>query len=243
MRITVRPDATAASALVVRRIAGALRREPSLVLSLPTGRTPIEVYDGLARLAGRRRIDFSRAVTFNLDEFVGLAPDDPRSYRAFMERHLFRRVGLPRQRAKVLDGSAGDSAAEGARFAPGIHAAGGIDLLLLGIGLNGHVGFNEPGPDLVGATHKATLTSLTRRANAAPFGDDPRRVPREALTMGIGTILRARRILLLAIGRSKARIIRRAIQGPVTTWLPASFLQLHADVEVVLDRDAASRLG
>lgn len=243
MRITVCPSATAASARAVRRIAAALHRDPSLVLSLPTGRTPIEVYDGLARLVARGRLDFSRAVTFNLDEFVGLAPDDPRSYRAFMGRHLFDRVGLPRRRAHVLDGAARDLAGECARFERAIEAAGGIDLSLVGIGLNGHVGFNEPGPGLVAATHRVKLTSLTRRANAKPFGGDPRRVPREALTMGIGTILGARRIVLLATGRSKARVVRRSIAGPVTTWLPASFLQLHADVEFVLDRDAASRLG
>jgi glucosamine-6-phosphate deaminase len=201
------------------------------------------VYDGLGRLAERGRIDFSRAVTFNLDEFVGLAPGDPGSYRAFMERHLFSRVGIPRRRARVLDGSAADLEAECAGFERAIEAAGGIDLLLLGIGLNGHIGFNEPGPGLVAATHKTTLTSQTRRANAGPFGGNPRRVPREALTMGIGTILRARRIVLLATGRSKAPVVRRAIEGPVTTLLPASLLQLHADVEFVLDRDAASRLG
>jgi len=243
MRITVCRSAAAASAHVVRRIAAALRRDPSLVLSLPTGRTPIEVYDGLSRLVADDRLDFSRAVTFNLDEFVGLAPDDPRSYRAFMARHLFDRVGLPRRRAHVLDGSARDLAAECARFERAIDAAGGIDLSLVGIGLNGHVGFNEPGPDLVAGTHRAKLSSLTRRANARPFGGDPRRVPREALTMGMGTILRARRVVLLATGRSKARVVRRAVEGPVTTWLPASLLQLHADVEFVLDRDAASRLA
>jgi glucosamine-6-phosphate deaminase len=242
MRITVCRHAAAASAHVVRRVAAALRHDPALVLSLPTGRTPVEVYDGLSRLAARDRLDFSRAVTFNLDEFVGLSPDDPRSYRAFMERHLFGRVGLPRRRAHVLDGSARDVTAECARFERTIEAAGGIGLALVGIGLNGHVGFNEPGPDLMAGTHRARLTTLTRRANAGPFGGDMRRVPREALTMGMGTILRARRIVLLATGGSKARVIRRAIEGPVTTWLPASFLQLHADVEFVLDRDAASRL-
>lgn len=243
MRITVCRSAAAASALVVRRIAAALRVNPHLVLSLPTGRTPIEVYEGLVRLAARGRLDFSCAVTFNLDEFVGLSPGDPRSYRAFMERHLFDRVGLARRRAHVLDGSAPDARIECARFERAIEAAGGIDLSFVGIGLNGHVGFNEPGPQLAAATHKAKLTSLTRRANAKAFGGDTRRVPREALTMGVGTILRARRVLLLATGGSKARVIRRAIEGPVTTWLPASLLQLHADAEFVLDRDAASRLG
>lgn len=243
MRITVCRDPEAASALVARRIAAALARDPALVLSLPTGRTPIALYDRLTQAVAEGRVDFARAVTFNLDEFVGIGAAHPGSYRTFMERHLFSRIGIPRRRTHLLDGRARDLAAECARFERAIAGAGGVDLQLLGIGLNGHVGFNEPGPDLMAGTHRMKLTSQTRRANAALFGGDLRQVPREALTMGMGTILRAQRIILLATGWSKARIVRRALEGPVTTWLPASFLQLHGDVEVVLDRDAASRLS
>lgn len=242
MRITVCRDPKAASALVARRIAVALARDSGLVLSLPTGRTPVALYDRLAQAAAEERVDFGRAVTFNLDEFVGLGAGDPGSFRTFMERHLFSRIGIPRRRTHLLDGRARDLAAECAHYERKIAGAGGIGLQLLGIGLNGHVGFNEPGPDLTAATHRVKLTSQTRRANAPLFGGDLRRVPHEALTMGMGTILRARRIILLATGRSKARIVRRAVEGPVTTWLPASFLQLHGDVEVVLDRGAAGRL-
>jgi glucosamine-6-phosphate deaminase len=149
---------------------------------------------------------------------------------------------VPRERTHVLDGRARDVAAECERFEAAIEAAGGIDVQLVGLGLNGHIGFNEPGPQLVANTHRVKLAPPTRRANAELFGGDVRRVPREALSMGMGTILRARRVVMLATGASKARVVRRLVEGPVTTWLPASFLQLHADAEVVLDDSAAGRL-
>lgn len=242
-RIRVLADAERASAAVARDVAAALARKPSLVLALPTGRTPIRLYDALGELYRRGKADFARARTFNLDELVGLAPSHPASYRAFMDRHLFSQVAIPRRRTHVLNGLARDTRGECLRYERAIGRAGGIDLLILGLGSNGHIGFNEPGSALVTSTHRARLTPATRRANAVWFGRQLRRVPREGLTMGIGTILRARRIVLLAFGRPKAAMVRRMLEGPVTPRLPASFLQLHPNVEIVLDRAAASRLS
>lgn len=242
MRIRVYVNLRSAASAVASQIAAALRRKPDLVLGLPTGRTPLPLYDELAARAARRGIDFSRATSFNLDEFWGLPSAHPASYRAFMERHLFSRVNLDRRRTHVLRGAARRPDAECARFERALRRAGGIDLLLLGLGVNGHIGFNEPGRSLVAGTHCAPLTPATRRATAALFGGRLDRVPRRALTMGMATILGARRIVLVATGRKKAATVRRMIEGPITPHLPASFLQLHPDVEVVLDRAAASGL-
>jgi glucosamine-6-phosphate deaminase len=159
-----------------------------------------------------------------------------------MQQHLFSRVNLPAGHIHFLNGTANDLAAECARFERAISAAGGIDLLVLGIGVNGHVGFNEPGPSLFAHTHRAQLTLGTRRANAAPFGGLVRSVPREALSMGMGTIFAARAIVLVATGPSKARALQRMLAGRITPALPASFLQLHHDVQLIVDRAAASRL-
>jgi len=236
VRILRNPEAAADA--VARIIAGRLERHPASVLGLPTGRTAIPVYDALVR----RRPDFSHAHTFNVDEFVGLSSRDPRSFRAFMNDHLFRRVNISRGHVHFLNGAANDLDAECARFERAIAAAGGIDLLILGIGVNGHIGFNEPGASLFARTHRARLTLATRRANAAPFGGRVTRVPREALSMGMATILAARAIVLAATGRSKARAIERMLAGRVTPALPASFLQLHQEVQLVLDQAAAERL-
>jgi glucosamine-6-phosphate deaminase len=159
-----------------------------------------------------------------------------------MHRHLFGRVNIPAGHVNFLDGDAKDLDAECARFDRAIVNAGGIDLLVLGIGANGHVGFNEPANALFAHTHRARLTAATRRANAGLFAGRPAMVPREALSMGMGTILAARAILLIATGRSKARAINAMLSGRITPSLPASFLQLHADVQLVLDRSAAGRL-
>jgi glucosamine-6-phosphate deaminase len=241
-RVRIYTTAGRASAAVAREIAAALSREPSLVLGLPTGQTPTPLYDSLADLCRRGKADFTRARTFNLDELVGLGPSHPSSYRAFMNRHLFSRIDIPRRRTRVLDGLARNSRRECVRFERAIARAGGLDIVVLGLGRNGHVGFNEPGRALQAFTHRARLTPATRRANARWFGGSVRRVPREALTMGVGTILRARRIVLLAFGGAKAGVVQRLLEGPVTTRLPASLLQLHPKVDVVLDRAAAARL-
>ncbi|MGE5246340.1 MAG: glucosamine-6-phosphate deaminase [Betaproteobacteria bacterium] len=242
MRIRIFPTPRGAARALAADLARALRAAPGLVLGLPSGRTPIPLYDELAALCRAGRIDFSRAASFNLDEFLGIGPAHRSSYHAFMRRHLFAAVNLPRRRIHVLNGAVRDPAAECARYERAIARAGGIDLQLLGIGANGHIGFNEPGTALVARTHVARLTPATRRANAALFGGRAANVPRRALSMGMATILQARRIVLLATGRGKARAVARAIHGPITPRVPASFLQLHANVDVWLDRDAASLL-
>ncbi len=242
MHLRVFSDPRSAAAAVAQRIVECLRENPRLVLSLPTGRTPLQLYHELVARAARGGADFSQATTFNLDEFLGIRPDDPGSFRTYMERHLFSRIDLDRARLNFLDGSARDPDAECARYERAIDAAGGIDVQVLGIGLNGHIGFNEPGDALEARTHRVTLRPESRRANASLFDDEVARVPREALSMGMATILHARAIVLLATGRAKAACVRQAVEGPLTTHVPASFLQLHRDVTLMLDEAAASKL-
>jgi glucosamine-6-phosphate deaminase len=226
-----------------RRVADALRDTPDIVLGLPTGRTPVAMYAELRRLHVAGQADFSRAVTFNLDEFAGVPSSHPGSFRQYMEHHLFQAVNLAPERIHSLDGAAPDLDAECNRYEAEIAAAGGLDLQILGIGTNGHIGFNEPGDELASRTHRVTLAETTRRDNAALFGDDQSRVPREALSMGMGTILKAATLILVAMGARKARCIERTINGPLTPHLPASFLQLHRRAELFLDSEAASLLG
>ena len=242
MTIEVFDTADDVARAVAARVAHALAARPSLVLGLPTGRTPIATYAELRRLHGAGQADFSRASMFNLDEFAGVAASHPGSFRTFMNTHLFDGVNVPPSRIHFLNGTAPDLDAECARFEAEIADAGGLDLQILGIGGNGHIGFNEPGEELVAATHRVTLADSTRRDNAALFGGNPAQVPREALSMGMGTILKAARILLIATGERKAQCIERTVRGPVTTRLPASFLQLHPRAELYLDSAAASRL-
>jgi len=241
MKICVFHDERALARTLAAQIADAVGDQPDLVLGLPTGRTPVRLYHELGAMHAKGEIDFSRAVTFNLDEFLGIPPEHPGSYRAFMQQHLFSRVNLSPERINVLNGAAPDPEAECARYDAAIEAAGGIDLQLLGIGTNGHIGFNEPARELHGGTHRVELRASTRRSNAALFGGDENQVPREALSMGMA-ILKARRIVMMATGKSKARCIERVLNGPITTKLPASFLQLHADVEILLDEHAAGTL-
>jgi glucosamine-6-phosphate deaminase len=229
-----------AAAALASRVARALAEQPDIVLGLPTGRTPVATYAQLRRLHAAGEADFSRATAFNLDEFAGADASYPGSFRAFMEQHLFAGVNLDPRRIHFLNGAAPDLDAECDRYESAIDAAGGIDLLLLGIGGNGHIGFNEPGDQLVARTHRVRLADSTTRDNAALFGGDPVRVPREALSMGMGTILKAASLVLIATGERKARCVERTINGPLTTRLPASFLQLHRHVELYLDLPAAS---
>ena len=242
MKITTYDTERILARTLAVQIAAALGQRPSTVLGLPTGRTPIRLYHELGSLCGNGQVDFSNATTFNLDEFVGIAPHHPGSYRTFMQEHLFSRVNVPADRINFLDGVAVDPDAECERYEAAIEAAGGIDLQILGIGTNGHIGFNEPGRTLQPLTHRVTLRASTRRSNASLFGGDAEKVPGQALSMGMATILTARRIVLLATGASKARCVERMIEGRVTPRLPASFLQLHADAEVWLDYAAAARI-
>ena len=240
MKITVLDTSEDVAAALAERVASALQATPAAVLGLASGRTPVDGYAELRRMHAAGQTDWSRVSTFNLDEFAGLDGAHPGSFRTFMERHLFEGVNLSRERIHFLNGVAADLNAECDRYEAAIAAAGGIDLQLLGIGTNGHIGFNEPGDDLPVRTHRVRLMESTRRDNAMLFDNDPARVPAEALSMGIGTILRARRIVLVATGERKAGCIREATGGRLTTRVPASMLQVHADVELILDREAAS---
>ena len=237
-KVTIFKDDRILAKTLAAQIAQAVAAKPDLVLGLPTGRTPIRLYHELGVLHARGEADFSRVTTFNLDEFLGVGPGHPGSYRAFMQEHLFSRVNVPEAQINVLNGVAADPAEECARYERAIADAGGIDLQLLGIGTNGHIGFNEPAPELVTTTHRVVLKASTRRSNAALFGSEDS-VPREALSMGMRTILRARRIIMIATGKSKAGCVKRMLNGRITTRLPASFLQLHRDAELLLDEAAA----
>jgi len=242
-RVHVYPNERAAARALARHVADAIAIKSDLVLGLPTGRTPVGFYHELSALAERGRVSLAGITTFNLDEFLGIGPDHPGSYRRFMEAHLFGRVELPAMRVNFLRGDAPDPQAECARYEQAIAEAGGIDVQILGIGTNGHIGFNEPSPTLEARTHRVTLRPETRRSNAGLFGGDAEGVPREALSMGMATILQARSIVLLATGRTKAACVDRLLHGPITTSLPASFLQLHPSVDVVLDSAAAGAIA
>jgi glucosamine-6-phosphate deaminase len=242
MQVVTYATAPRAAAAVASLVLGHLSRNPHLVLGLPTGNTPIPMYRALVRAYQQGRADFSRATTFNLDEFAGLGKGDPGSYRAFMNALFFDHVNLPATRAHMPNGRAKDWRREIVRYERRLARAGGLDLVVLGVGGNGHLGFNEPGPTLDAHTHRVALRPETRRANAHLFRGRWQDVPAHALSMGIGTILTAKHVVLLATGATKARIVARALTGPVTTQLPASLLQVHPDVVVVLDRAAAAQI-
>jgi glucosamine-6-phosphate deaminase len=235
---TVNEAAAATAALVVEQ----LRKKPASVLGLPTGRTALPIYDALVGLHRAGHADFSQVHTVNLDEFVGLSSADPGSFRGFMQRQLFRHINVPADHVHFLAGDARDTEQECARFESLIAALGGIDLQLLGVGRNGHIGFNEPARDLQLRTHRVRLRPETRRANAGPFGGRVSEVPREALSIGMATILQAASIVLVALGGSKASAVASAFSGRISTDKPVSFLQLHPSVTVIVDRAAAASL-
>lgn len=217
-----------------------LRRKPDAVLGLATGSTPLGLYARLAALYRAGELSFRRATSFNLDEYVGLPATHDQSYRYFMEHNLFSHVDLPAERTHVPSGlDVSDAALAG--YDAAIEAAGGIDLQLLGLGGNGHIGFNEPGTPFGLGTHVVELTARTRQDNARFFASLDE-VPTHAATMGVKTVMHARAILLLAFGSAKAEAVRAALTGPVTEDVPASVLQLHPDVTVFCDEEAAKLL-
>ena len=243
MQVHIFPDDNAMARAVALRVTKLVAAKPAAVLGLPTGRTPVHLYAHLRALVAAGKLDFSRVTTFNLDEFHGLPADHPASYRSFMEQHLFAHVNQSRKRIHFLNGMAPDAARECRRYELAIARAGGIDLQILGIGTNGHIGFNEPAPALQANAHLARLKPETRRSNANLFDGRVSAVPREALSMGVGTILRAGAVILMANGSRKADAVKATVEGLVTTRMPASLLQLHRQVELVLDEAAASKLN
>jgi len=241
VEVIIQPTAEAAAALAARIIARELRAHPSLVLGLATGKTMERVYRQLVRMHKDERLDFSLCRTFNLDEYVGLFPADPNSYRFYMNHHLFRHVNIDARNTHLPNGLANDLDEECQRYESLIQRCGGIDLQLLGIGKAGHIGFNEPLSALRSRTRVKALTPTTIKQNAPQFqGED--KMPRRAITMGVGTIMEARRCLLLATGDSKAAVLAQAVEGPITSMVTASALQLHPRCTVVVDEEAGANL-
>ena len=222
-------------------VAQLVRRKPRCVLGLATGSTPKGTYDELIRMHREEELDFSQVVTFNLDEYVGLGPDHPQSYRHFMQQSLFDHVNIHPGNTHIPDGMASDFETYCEHYERQIREVGGIDLQILGIGTDGHIAFNEPGSSLGSRTRLKTLARETIRDNARYFGGEDL-VPRLAVTVGVGTILESRRCMLLAIGPSKAWAIRQTVEGPVTAQVTASALQLHREVIVLVDEEAAGQL-
>jgi glucosamine-6-phosphate deaminase len=237
MEIIIQPSAAAANLVAARLFAKFIRQKNGAVLGLATGSTPLALYRELIAL----KLDWRKITTFNLDEYVGLAPDHPQSYHSFMWENLFRHVNVAPKNVHIPDGRAKDIPKFCAKYEKQIRTAGGIDVQLLGIGTDGHIGFNEQTSSLASRTRIKTLTPQTRRDNARFFGSEDA-VPHHCITMGIGTILDARHCVLLAFGKNKGRAIAEAVEGPITAMNPASALQLHPKVTVFLDEDAASEL-
>ena len=239
MRVLVTPDYRTLSCQAAEIIGDAVRFEPRLTLGLPTGSTPLGMYEELVRKHSGENLDFSRVKTFNLDEYIGLAPNHPRSYHTYMHLHFFDHVHIPMKHIHIPDGAPGiDTDLESIRYEQAIQQAGGIDLLVVGIGSNGHIAFNEPGSSFASRTRMVDLARETR-ANAGRYFVSEDEVPRRAITVGIGTILESRRILLLASGSGKSGAVARALQGPVSEDMPASALQGHSHVTAIFDAAAA----
>jgi glucosamine-6-phosphate deaminase len=241
MEIIIQPDSQQASRIAARIVARIVREKARPVLGLATGNTPLQVYQDLVRMHREEGLDFSRVTTFNLDEYVGLAADHPSSYRSFMEEHLFGHINIPAENVHIPDGTAKDIPAFCRRYEEDIQAAGGIDVQVLGIGTDGHIGFNEPSSSLASRTRIKTLTDQTRKDNAVFFGGEEN-VPFHCITMGVGTIMDSRMCLLMAFGEKKAKAIAAACEGPITAMVPASILQMHPQAIIIVDRDAASKL-
>ncbi len=241
MEIVITQDSASASQQAALFIAALVRRKPDAVLGLATGETPLELYRELIRMHQRDGLDFSRCTTFNLDEYVSLKADHPASYRRFMQENLFSKINIPSDQVHVPDGLAADIPSHCADYEAAINSAGGIDVQVLGIGGDGHIGFNEPTSSLASRTRIKTLTERTRSDNAGNF-KTPGEVPHHVITMGIGTIMEARAIVLLAFGQRKADAVAAMIEGPLTAMVPASILQLHPVVKIIIDEPAASKL-
>lgn len=230
-----RQTALAAASLFTARILS----KPSAVLGLATGSTPVDTYKQLILWYNEGLLDFSNCSSFNLDEYVGLTPDHPCSYRRFMDEELFLHINM--KETSVPLGSAPDLQAEARRYDAMIEQAGGIDIQLLGLGQNGHIGFNEPDSSFSYGTQVVTLTKNTIEANRHYF-DNEDDMPKQAISLGIGGIMKARQIVLIACGDSKAQAVLDMIKGPIDPMCPASILQLHQDAVVLLDAQAASLL-
>ena len=241
MEVIIRDNPDAGCLLGAKMIAKLVRDKPSCVLGLATGRTPLRLYQELIRMHRDEGLDFRHVTTFNLDEYFGLAEDHDQSYRYFMRENFFRHINIDQARTHVPNGTAPDLHAECRAYEHRIAEAGGIDLQLLGLGRNGHIGFNEPTGSLRSRTWLKILSEQTLKDNSAVFGSLAA-MPKYALTMGIGTILDAKRILLLAFGPAKVRAVEHMVEGPLAAICPGSALQLHPRATVILDENSAAGL-
>jgi len=242
MLVVIKKDYEEIGREAARMVADAVRSKPEIVLGLATGSTPLGLYKELIALHRAGSLDFSRATGFNLDEYLGLPATHPQSFHHFMEQNFFSHINLSRQNIHIPDGTVShDYDGYCARYEQSIKTAGGIDLQILGIGRNGHVGFNEPTSSLASRTRLKALSRETIEDNRHFFSSESE-MPKCAITMGIGTILESRRVLLLASGRSKAAAVAKAIEGPITSSVSASALQMHPDVTFIIDEDAAYSL-
>jgi len=241
MEVIIRPSTDEAAELVAKIVADELRKNPHIVLGLATGRTMERVYEELVRMHREGGLDFFLCRAFNLDEYVGLAPDDPNSYRYYMNKHLFSKVNIDLRNTHLPNGMASDLNNECEEYEKLIQRAGGIDLQLLGIGRSGHIGFNEPLSALKSRTRVELLSPQTIQQNAC-FFEDISKMPRCAITMGVATILDCRRCILLATGEEKAEIIAKAVEGPITSMISATALQIHPRCTVIVDELATSKL-
>ncbi len=240
MQIIKTKDYSEMSRRAAQIISAQILMKPDCVLGLATGSTPVGAYKQLAEWYSQGELDFSAVTTINLDEYKGLSRDNDQSYYYFMNEHLFSKVNIDKNRTFLPDGTETDSETACRKYNEIIHATGGADLQLLGIGHNGHIGFNEPGDCFEKETHCVTLSERTIQANTRFFASE-KDVPRQAYTMGIQTILSARKILLAASGEDKADAVKAAFYGPVTPKVPASVLQFHPDVVLVADEAALSK--
>lgn len=249
MEVVTLPSYAEMSRRAAEIVCASISEKPDIVLGLPTGATPIGLYQQVVAAYERKQVDFARVRTFNLDEFVGLTQDHPASYRAYMREHLLNQVNLPLSQAHIPNCASPEPQRECLSYEAAIAGVGYLDLAMLGIGPNGHVGFNEPGAALQANVHVARLSAETRELGYAYWSASSKNpfpsiasFPKQAITMGMGTILKSARIVLLASGESKADAVRRAVTGPVTPRVPASFLQLHRHVTILLDGAAAALL-
>jgi len=241
MRVIIKENYDEMSKRAAQIVAEQIRLKPDCVLGLATGSTPLGLYKELIRLHREEGLDFSKVITFNLDEYIGLPPEHPQSYHYFMYQNFFNHLNIDPRFIYIPHGMTQDVERFCNWYEKEIERFGGIDLQILGIGANGHIGFNEPGSSLGSRTRIKTLTKKTIEDNAR-FFEKMEDVPKYAITMGIGTIMDAKKQLLLASGKNKAKAISQAIEGPISQVVPASILQLHRWVTVVLDKDAASML-
>jgi glucosamine-6-phosphate deaminase len=241
MKIIVRATADAVADEVHALLMAHLQSQPTTVMGLPTGATPLPIYARLVDSYRAGRVSWKGVTTFNLDEYIGLGEAHPASYAAYMRRELFDHIDCPPAQRHIPNGMAFDADAESSAYEEAIAAAGGLDLMLLGLGRNGHIGFNEPGSDFASRTRPVDLTQSTLLANSTFFNLDEKQ-PTKAISMGIGTILEARRTIIVATGSTKAESVQRSIRGDPTIEMPGSALQLARDVTFVLDQAASSLL-